>query len=95
MSEQVTFEALADLHSKGTRTFVMIAPVLPGAEGLVKALKGKVENVLIDKLNYHYADSTYKRYGMQWAMKAGFFSQKAEELKTAFEREGIPCPAYV
>lgn len=84
-------ESLANLHSKWIRTFAMIAPILPGAEGLVRALKGKVENVLIDKLNYHYADSTYRKYGLQWAMKAGFFSQKAEELRTAFEREGIPC----
>jgi DNA repair photolyase len=84
-------DALTNLHANGIRTFVMIAPILPGAEGLVEALRGKVENVLIDKLNYHYADSTYKKYGMQWAMEAGFFLQKAEELRAAFEREGIPC----
>jgi DNA repair photolyase len=84
-------EALARLHSNGISTFAMIAPILPGAEGLVEALKGKVENVLLDRLNYHYADSTYKRYGMQWAMEDSFFSQKAEELRTAFEGEGIPC----
>jgi hypothetical protein len=41
--------------------------------------------------NYHYADWAYKRYGMQWAMEDGFFSQKGEELRTAFESEGIPC----
>ena len=69
-------KALANLHSKGIRTFAMIAPILPGAEGLVSTLQGKVENVLLDKLNYHYADWTYKRYGMQWAMEDGFFSQK-------------------
>ncbi len=84
-------DALAILQSKGIRTFAMIAPILPGAEELVVALRGKVENVLLDKLNYHYADSTYKRYGMRWAMEDSFFAQKAEELKTAFEREGIPC----
>jgi hypothetical protein len=28
---------------------------------------------------------------MQWAMEDGVFSQKGEELKTAFESGGIPC----
>jgi len=84
-------EALANLHSEGIRTFAMIAPILPGAEGLVNALNGKVEYVIIDRLNYHYADWAYKRYGLQWAMEDSFFSQKAEELRMAFKREGIPC----
>jgi len=84
-------EALAKLHSEGIRTFAMIAPILPGAEGLVGALKGKVEYVILDRLNYHYADWAYKKYGMQWAMEDSFFSQKGEELNMAFEREGISC----
>ena len=84
-------EALAKLHAEGIRTFAMIAPILPGAEGLVSALRGKVEYVILDRLNYHYADWAYKRYGMQWAMEDSFFSQKGEELSMAFEREGISC----
>ncbi|MDP2754989.1 MAG: radical SAM protein [Nitrospirota bacterium] len=84
-------EALANLHSEKIRTFVMVAPILPGAEGLVNALKGKVEYVILDRLNYHYADWAYKRYGLQWAMEDSFFSQKGEELRMAFKREGIPC----
>jgi len=84
-------EALAKLHSEGIKTFAMVAPIFPGAEGLVSALKGNVEYVILDRLNYHYADWAYKRYGMQWAMEDSFFSQKGEELKMAFERDGIPC----
>jgi DNA repair photolyase len=84
-------EALSKLHSEGIKTFVMVAPILPGAEGLVTAFKGKVEYVILDRLNYHYADWAYKRYGIQWAMEEVFFSQKGEELRMAFEREGIPC----
>jgi DNA repair photolyase len=84
-------EALAKLRSEGIRTFAMVAPILPGAEGLASELKGKVEYVILDRLNYHYADWAYKKYGMQWAMEDSFFSQKGEELRTAFEREGIPC----
>ncbi len=88
---KLRIDALANLRSAGIRTFVMVAPILPGAEGLVKALKGKVEHVLLDRLNYHYADRIYKKYGMEWAMKDSFFSQKGEELRAAFERMGIPC----
>jgi DNA repair photolyase len=84
-------EALAKLHSEGIRTFAMIAPILPGAEGLVSELKGKVDYVILDRLNYHYADWAYRRYGMQWAMEDSFFSQKGEELKTALERQKISC----
>ena len=84
-------EALGKFRSEGIKTFAMIAPILSGAEGLVSDLKGKVEYVILDRLNYHYADWAYKRYEMQWAMEDSFFYQKGGELKRAFEREGIPC----
>ncbi len=84
-------EALATLHSAGIRTFVMIAPMLPGADGLVDMLKGNVGHVLIDRLNYHYADWAFKKYGMQWAMDDELFYQKGEELRARFEKAGVAC----
>ena len=48
--------ALDTLHQAGIRTYAMIAPVLPGAEGLAELLKGKIDYVIIDRMNYHYAD---------------------------------------
>jgi DNA repair photolyase len=84
-------EALAELHAAGISTCAMIAPVLPGAEGLVSELKGKVDNVLVDRLNYHYADWLYKKHGMQWAMEDDFFTRMGKELKAEFKKEGIPC----
>ncbi len=84
-------EALASLHAEGIKTFVMVAPMLPGAEGLAAMLKGRVDTILIDRLNYHYADWVYKKHEMQWAMDDGFFLQKGEELRAAFEKAGIPC----
>ena len=84
-------EALEKLHTAGIRTFAMIAPILPGAEGLPDMLQGKVGNVLVDRLNYHYADAVYKKYGMQWARDDGFFRKRGEELRRAFEKNGIPC----
>ena len=84
-------EALEKLHTAGIRTFAMIAPILPGAEGLPDMLQGKVGNVLVDRLNYHYADAVYKKYGMQWARDDGFFRKRGEELRRAFEKNGISC----
>jgi hypothetical protein len=57
----------------------MIAPILPGAEGLVSALKGKVDYVILDRLNYYYADWAYKKYGMEWAMEGNFFLRKGKQ----------------
>ena len=84
-------EALGILHSEGIQTYAMIAPILPGAEALPKELKGKVERVILDRLNYHYADCAYREHGMAWAKGEGFFTQKANNLKAAFEKEGIIC----
>jgi DNA repair photolyase len=84
-------EALDILHAEGIRTFVMIAPMLPGAWELVDMLKGKVDHVLIDRYNYHYADRTYKKHGVEWAMKEDFFQEKGGELSIAFKKTGIPC----
>ncbi len=84
-------EAVSTLHAEGIPTFVMIAPLLPGAEGLADLLKGKVDHVLIDRMNYHYADHVYKKYGMLWARDDEFFFQKGKEFQTAFEEAGIAC----
>ena len=84
-------EALGILHKEGIRTFVMIAPLLPHADGLVDMLKGRVDHVLIDRYNYHYADWAYKKYGMTGALEEDFFLEKGEELRAAFEKTGIPC----
>jgi len=84
-------EALGMLHREGIKTFAMIAPLLPKAEGLADLLKDKVDHVLIDRYNYHNADSTYKKHGLQWAMDDEFFRQKGEELRAAFEKAGIEC----
>ena len=84
-------EALGILHSEGIRTLVMVAPVLPGAEGLASRLEGKVDHALIDRLNYHYADRLYKQHGLQWAMEESYFRETAVKMKSEFEQLGIPC----
>jgi len=84
-------EALGILRAEGIPTFVMIAPLLPHAEGLVEMLKDRVDRVLIDRYNYHYADQAYKKHGLQQAMDEGYFSEQGEALRVAFEKAGIPC----
>ena len=83
-------ETLEKLHSAGVKAFAMIAPLLPKTEGLAAQLSGKADYVLIDKMNYHYADRTYKRHRLEYAMTNNFFTQKKIELANAFEKEGIP-----
>jgi DNA repair photolyase len=73
-------EALDELHKAGIRTYAMIAPVLPGAAGLGKLLKGKVDYVLIDRMNYHYADWVYRKYGLEDKLTDDFFYRTKQEL---------------
>jgi DNA repair photolyase len=84
-------ETLEKLHSRGIRTTAMIAPMLPKAEGLVSELRGKVDLVLIDRMNYHYADWVYRKYKLEYAMTEDFFTRKKNELAYAFGKEGMPC----
>ncbi|MEM3703885.1 MAG: radical SAM protein, partial [Candidatus Bathyarchaeia archaeon] len=54
-------KALEKLHSAGIKTCVMIAPLLPKAEGLIKEIYGMADYVLVDRMNYHYADWVYRK----------------------------------
>jgi DNA repair photolyase len=84
-------DALEKLHNEGIDTFAMIAPILPGVEHLPKQLAGKINSVLIDRLNYHYANSTYKKYGLEYAQTDEFFMEKKKELLASFKKLGIDC----
>jgi DNA repair photolyase len=81
---------LEKLHSAGIKTCVMIAPLLPKAEGLIKEICGTADYVLIDKMNYHYADWVYRKYGLEYAMTEEFFQQKKAELAKALKNTGTP-----
>lgn len=72
--------ALDALHRAGIRTYAMIAPVLPGAEGLAELLKGKVDYVLVDRMNYHYADWVYRKHGLEDALSDEFFHRATQDL---------------
>jgi len=72
--------ALEELHDAGVRTYAMIAPVLPGAEGLAGLLKGKIDYLITDRMNYHYADWVYKKYGLEEKLSDRFFEGVRQEL---------------
>ncbi|MFC1918401.1 radical SAM protein [Chloroflexota bacterium] len=73
-------KALDELHKAGIRTYAMIAPMLPGAEGLGELLKGKVDYLLIDRMNYHYADWVYRKYGLEDKLTDDFFNRTRQKL---------------
>ena len=77
-------KALDKLHREGIKTFAMIAPLLPKAETLVSKLKGKVDYVIIDRMNYHYADWVYQKYQLK-------IIQNGDELTNLFRKANIPC----
>lgn len=88
-------KALEALHLVGIRTFAMIAPMLPRVEQLPPQLAGKVDYVLIDKMNYHYGDWVYRKYRLESMMSDSFFFSKGQELARAFGEMGIECQVVV
>jgi DNA repair photolyase len=73
-------KVLDELHQAGIKTYAMIAPMLPGVEDLPEILAGKVDYVIIDRMNYHYADWVYKKYNLEDKMTDDFFCQMEQKL---------------
>jgi len=84
-------KALGELHLTGIRTFAMIAPMLPGAERLTEMLQGKVDYVLIDRMNYHYGDWVYKKHNLESAMNDVSLSIESRKIAQDFKNKGIDC----
>ena len=83
--------ALDELHQAGIRTYVMIAPMLPGAEDLAEILAGKVDFVILDRMNYTHADWVYRKYGLEDKMSDEFFERTGHILSATFLKYGISC----
>ena len=84
-------KALDRMHREGIKTYVMIAPLLPGAEALVSKVEGKIDYAIIDKMNYHYADWVYRKYNLEKLRESEFFIRKGNELAELLEEKKIPC----
>ena len=83
--------ALEELHRAGIKTYAMIAPLLPGAEDLPSMLAGVVDTVILDRMNYHYADWVYRKYNLTGKLSDEYFDLTIMELTSGFTHLGISC----
>jgi DNA repair photolyase len=83
--------AITELHRAGLRTFVMIAPILPGAEPLAELLVDKVDYYLTDRMNYTHADWVYRKYGFVDKKTDEYFAGVEHVLSSTFAKHGVPC----
>ena len=81
--------ALDALHKAGIRTYAMIAPMLPGTEGLVELLRGKVDYILVDRMNYTNALSIYRQNNLEDKLTEEYFRRTAKELADECATAGI------
>jgi hypothetical protein len=52
---------------------------------------GKVDNVLIDRMNYGYGSWVYRKHGLQDCQTEDFFQGTAQQLSFAFREAGVPA----
>jgi DNA repair photolyase len=83
--------ALDTLHKAGIRTYAMIAPMLPGTEGLIKLLRGKVDYILVDRMNYNNAVSIYRQNHLEDKLTDAYFLLTAKELAHECTVASIEC----
>jgi len=85
-------EALKQLCEHGIKTYAFIGPMLPmNAERLGNALIGKVDRVLLDRMNYpSKVANLYRQHHLEYALKPGYFQSVRETLERLFEKHGIP-----
>ena len=83
--------ALHKIHSLGIKTFAFLGPLLPGnPQRLIQRLEGKVDEVLIDKMNYiRSIRGLYYHLGFQKEMTDSFFRQQKERLICELETRGM------
>lgn len=87
--------ALAKLHARGIRTFAFVGPLLPGnPEVLVRDLEGKVDQVLIDRMNYlGPIKGFYRTHGLLPLATDDFFEAQKERLIAALEKKRMAYSA--
>jgi DNA repair photolyase len=86
---------IESLHKNGIRTFVMIAPILPEVENLIKMLKGKVDYIIFDRMNYNHADRIYQKHGWKDKNTDEYFQAIRKKIVNECKELGVECrPVY-
>ena len=82
---------IESLHQNGIETYVMIAPILPEAENLIRILSGKVDYIIIDRMNYHHADRIYNNHGWREKNTDEYFNLIKNRMANDCAELGIDC----
>jgi DNA repair photolyase len=86
-------EALARFHEAGVHTSAFIGPIIPGDHArLVGLLAGKVDDVLVDRLNYVPQVRAFaERHGFGHALTDAYFLERRRVIAAALKSAGIPA----
>jgi DNA repair photolyase len=82
---------IESLHQNGIETYVMIAPILPEAENLIRLLAGIVDHIIIDRMNYHHADMIYNKHGWREKNTDEYYDRIRSGIKKECAELGIDC----
>ncbi len=85
-------EALARFHEAGVRTTAFIGPILHGDHArLIGLLVGKVDEILVDRLNYvPHIRAFAERHGFAAALTDAFFKERRQAIAKALRAAAIP-----
>ncbi len=86
-------EALARFHEAGVKTSAFIGPIIPGDHArLVGMLRGRVDDVLVDRLNYVPQVRDFaERHGFGFALRDEYFRDRRRVIAAALKAAGIPA----
>lgn len=84
-------KALKELHDYKITTYAMVAPILPGAERIMELLKGKVDYIYVDRMNYEYVNRVYKQNKLEHYLDNGYFSSVEKKIASDCKKMNIKC----
>jgi DNA repair photolyase len=84
-------KAAQTFHDAGIETYAFVGPILPmNPDKLADQLIGKVDSVLIDKLNYSYkVVRSYKEHRLEEYLQDDYFDSVRDVLVDRLEKGGV------